>query len=343
MCVLINAQSRQNRHSRQAMSRNCGHGRLSTLFAKGRSCIRPKNAQIFNLIAWSSGGCRFKRLLDIPMIKIPEYPTFYDLDHYRGHIESISEVVKIGGLILPEALELTYIFMCFTNRSGSNFLSDLLSSGGMLNIAKEILDSSHVVDACKDNSDIRTLADYFSRVALNDQVNGLFALKLAVPHLIALLDSDILRQLISRSHFVLLERSDKLNQALSFSLAMQTGVWARYQGDELSSSVEANFDREQIDRCLNDILVQNYIFDDFFAKNGLSLLKISYEMAVFDPALTVRMIRKHIGKEELNCDIRNVRIQRQDDARITSWRARYLDRQERALHADDRPPTSCRG
>jgi hypothetical protein len=42
-CVLINAQSRQNRHSRQAMSRNCGHGRLSTLFAEGRSCIRPKN------------------------------------------------------------------------------------------------------------------------------------------------------------------------------------------------------------------------------------------------------------------------------------------------------------
>jgi hypothetical protein len=44
-CVLISAQSRQNRHSWKAMSRNCGHGKLSTLFAKGRSCIWPNTTQ----------------------------------------------------------------------------------------------------------------------------------------------------------------------------------------------------------------------------------------------------------------------------------------------------------
>jgi hypothetical protein len=44
--------SRQNRHSRQAMSRNCGHVRPSTLTAKGRSCTRPKNAQSFNPKGW---------------------------------------------------------------------------------------------------------------------------------------------------------------------------------------------------------------------------------------------------------------------------------------------------
>ena len=53
-CVLISAQSQQNRHSRQEMSRNCGHGRLSALFAKGRSCIRPNTAQRPNMpvIRW---------------------------------------------------------------------------------------------------------------------------------------------------------------------------------------------------------------------------------------------------------------------------------------------------
>ena len=55
-CVLIKAQSRQNRHSRQAMSRNWGDGRPSTLSAKGRSCTRPNIGQIFGLIGRSSGG-----------------------------------------------------------------------------------------------------------------------------------------------------------------------------------------------------------------------------------------------------------------------------------------------
>ena len=59
-CVLIKAQSRQNRHSRQAMSRHCGHGRPSTLSAKGRSCIRHKSAQAFNIKGRAFGRCRCK-------------------------------------------------------------------------------------------------------------------------------------------------------------------------------------------------------------------------------------------------------------------------------------------
>ena len=57
-CALIKAQSRQNQHSRQAMSRNCVHGRPLTLSAKGRSCTRFKIAEIFDLKGGSSGGCR---------------------------------------------------------------------------------------------------------------------------------------------------------------------------------------------------------------------------------------------------------------------------------------------
>ena len=59
---MIKAQPRQNRQSRQAMSRNCGHVRPSTLSAKGRSCTRPQNAQSFNPTGWSSGGCRVEGL-----------------------------------------------------------------------------------------------------------------------------------------------------------------------------------------------------------------------------------------------------------------------------------------
>ena len=46
------------------MSRHCGHGRPSTLSAKGRSCTQPKIAQILDLTGRSSGGCRFKQRLD---------------------------------------------------------------------------------------------------------------------------------------------------------------------------------------------------------------------------------------------------------------------------------------
>jgi poly(beta-D-mannuronate) lyase len=42
------------------MSRHCGHGGPPTLFAKGRSCIRPKNAQVLDLKSRPSGGCRIK-------------------------------------------------------------------------------------------------------------------------------------------------------------------------------------------------------------------------------------------------------------------------------------------
>ena len=49
-----------NRHSRQALSGYCVHGRPSTLSAKGRTCIRPKNAQTFNIKARAFGSCQGK-------------------------------------------------------------------------------------------------------------------------------------------------------------------------------------------------------------------------------------------------------------------------------------------
>ena len=55
-----------HRHSPPAMSRHCVHGRPSTLFAKGQSCIQRRLAPVSDEKAWSSGECQIRTAAAAP-------------------------------------------------------------------------------------------------------------------------------------------------------------------------------------------------------------------------------------------------------------------------------------
>src|SRR5690554_4240321 len=61
--------------------------------------------------------------------------------------------------------------------------------------------------------------------AIRTSPNGVFSIKIHYPHIDNFGGIDVIKKLFPESYFVFLTRKDLLNQAISLSIAKQTGVW----------------------------------------------------------------------------------------------------------------------
>lgn len=89
-------------------------------------------------------------------------------------------------------------------------------------------------------------------------------------------------------------REDILAQAISLQISNDTGVWHSFS----PGSQEAQFHyilRSAIIWQINYLLSNEKYFRDYFAQNGLSPYRISYEALIADPVGEAQRIAQHIG------------------------------------------------
>jgi LPS sulfotransferase NodH len=162
------------------------------------------------------------------------------------------------------------VLICFTNRCGSNYLAAALASTGAMNEARELLNVEHAADY----PDKATFAD-FLRAALQDQqLGGRLAIKLGVPHLEILGEAGLLDLWRDQIHYVFIERADRLAQAISWEIALQSGSW--HSGIE-AQGLEPVYDRARVEAAINYFADGNRTFDVFFGMNGLKPTHVLYE------------------------------------------------------------------
>jgi LPS sulfotransferase NodH len=121
--------------------------------------------------------------------------------------------------------DVTCVFLCFANRSGSNYLAELLASGGAYNRGAEILNHAAVLEISKRRKHER-FQDFFADLARRQHKSGRFFVKAALQHLDILTRAGVLDQIADRSQFVMIERNDVLAQAISFALAFGTRAFS---------------------------------------------------------------------------------------------------------------------
>ncbi len=124
-----------------------------------------------------------------------------------------------GGITLPPGIGLG--FLCFTNRSGSNHLADLLAASGRLNRAAEIFNAEEIIPL-QQRFAFRSLGHLVGSLAQWNAVEGRFLAKLGLTHLPLLDAAGLLGPLLGHARFILIEREDKLAQAISLDIARQT-------------------------------------------------------------------------------------------------------------------------
>lgn len=222
---------------------------------------------------------------------------------------------------LDLAGDLDFCFLCFTNRCGSNFFAQLLASSGQLNEAQESYGHEEVLRVAA-NHGLRSFREYVSQVARSSAIEGRFVVKTSISHIVLLAKTGVLRDMLPRADFILLERIDKLAQAISLSIAEQTKQWASFVASAPSDPPKYEFDR--IISLIHSTTRQMQAFDEFFALNGLVPTHVTYESISADPLFQAADVAQRLGIRDANVDLSKVNTKAQRSRLNDEWRSRFL-------------------
>ena len=242
----------------------------------------------------------------------------------------------------------TSYLICATPRSGSFLLCETLKDTGLAGNPEEYFwrDDEPAWTA---RWGTETYLDYLeAALRAGSTANGVFGAKVMWGYL-----DDFERKLrtfpglehmpLPRLHYIWMTRRDRVRQAVSFSKAVQTGVWAWHGDGPTQSPVLAPvFDFEQITALASEIKEHDEQWRRFFADAGVAPLQMVYEDLVRDRERAARDVLAYLGIE-LPADApvraathvpREQRMQRQADAQSEEWVRRYhelrIGRRDRA-------------
>jgi LPS sulfotransferase NodH len=252
-------------------------------------------------------------------MKRVRFPALNANEHL-DRVEDLFGPLRREPTALPPGL--SFVFLCFTNRTGSNFLAELLASGGAYNRAGEFLNWD-VIKEIAQRRKLSRLQDVFADTASRQQKSGCFFVKVALPHLEMLVKSGVMDQIRDRTRFVLLERNDKLAQAISYAIAFATKGFTS-EMETMTQPHEVEYSRRDIDRYLTSIGVTYRSFAVFFGRNGIVPLHVTYERLIADPDGEAAWLARELGLPEFIIEHKKVRLERQSGRVNEEWRRRYL-------------------
>ena len=242
---------------------------------------------------------------------------------HRAMLEQVFGPIRPVAGWQPPALDV--LFLCFTNRCGSNYLAHLLASTGAFNEAGEFFNAPTVLEHAVPRG-LRSLAAYVSVLPdLVPHLGGRMAAKASVDQLVMLADAGILAGLGRRAHYLLLERQDRVGQAISRVIAAQNGRWSTHHAARIPDSALV-FDHAAIDAELAKIGRANGAFYLFFATNGIAPVHTSYEALLANPSPVMRQLAATLSINDLQPRPDAVAIGRQANHINAAWRSAYLSR-----------------
>ncbi len=262
-------------------------------------------------------------LAAVSMIVPPALRARVGLEHGERIAAELSPLAAGADRAMPWC---GFLFLCFTNRCGSNYLAAVLAASGALNEAGEFFNADTVLShaAARGFASLRAYVAALPALVGVPAVPGRWlAAKASVDQLMMLTDAAVLEDVRARAKFILMERRDRLGQAISRAIAVQTLQWTTLHPRAVPDEALV-YDRASILRHMAAVDGFTAGFYSFFAANGIVPLHLVYEDVVADPAGAVRRVGAWMGLGDLGFDPARVRIGRQSNAVNAAWRARFL-------------------
>jgi len=211
-------------------------------------------------------------------------------------------------------------------RAGTNWLASITNASGVMGNTQEWLDYGHL-NGPKGKAGRGPLYKRTMKAASTE--NGRFAVKLFPRQLLQVLDEynlDFIRRCRRENDvkLILLERADKVAQAISLVRAMQTGKWSTATDTRRSrqnSEVKYNF----------SALCQAYFHIErgygfwhaYLALNALPFETFTYETLLKDPAPYLETISNHMEVKTPDALTSALEIQR--DGLSDEWKNRFAN------------------
>lgn len=238
--------------------------------------------------------------------------------------------------------------ICTSPRSGSTLLCKLLAATGVAGNPESYFHRLSVEDWLEDlglqaeaGASERDVLDAIFKAAIAEGslATGMFGLrlqrhssdfltrKLAVLHPGEPNDARRFRAAFGRTLFVHLTRRDKIEQAVSYVRAEQTGLWhAAPDGTELerlSPHREPFYDADVIRTCLKMMTDYDRDWEDWFRKEEIAPLRITYDALSMDPLGTVRQILGELGLDRDAANGITPGVRKLADGTSQDWAARF--------------------
>jgi trehalose 2-sulfotransferase len=140
-------------------------------------------------------------------------------------------------------------------------------------------------------------------------------------------DAGRFNKVFGATRFIHLARPDKVDQAISYLKAMQTGLWhLAPDGSELERTAphrEPSYDKEEIEACVAMMQGYDRQWDDWFAREAIDPLRISYESLSADPIGTLRDVLASLGVDPRAADGVVPGVRKLADRISQDWSTRF--------------------
>lgn len=238
--------------------------------------------------------------------------------------------------------------LCTTPRSGSTLLCRALAATGVAGRPDSHFHASslrrwlevHGLEGRAFASERDALRALFEAVrARGSGPSGVFGLRMqrrSFPHWMRRLDAlhpgrptDVARieAAFGPTSFVHLSRADKLAQAVSLLRAEQSGLWHRAADgtelERLGPPATPRYDADAIARHSADLSAQDDAWRAWFAREGVTPLRLGYETLAADPAGAVARVIDALGLESRAARSVVPATARLADATSTAWIERF--------------------
>jgi LPS sulfotransferase NodH len=279
----------------------------------------------------------------------------------RGHAKqtATSAIRHYGDVRLdfsrPGTMRKSYI-VASAQRCGSTFLCNKLWQTGVLGAPAAYFQNRRrpSTKTLRDLMMVRlkasSAAEYLEKLlAVRTSANGVFGMKAHVHDFEAMLSQnpEVLSRL-SPVTYIYVDRANKLAQAVSLAMALQTDTWSTLK----ESRPEAlRYDKDLIAKCLEQNEQQELAWHQWFKDNAITPFHVTYEDLIADTAAVVRHIKQLLDVDDDEPEEVPVpAIEKQGDETNMEWIARYQREtqagdeyedeyeEDESAQQDDRPP-----
>lgn len=220
------------------------------------------------------------------------------------------------------------VFICFTNRCGSNFLADLLAATGKLPRAGKYFNAPTVIDRAS-RAGIAGFDAYCHLLHEKQAQDGHLLAKAGIEQLAMLARRGYFGTLFPKPHLIHVHRYDVVAQAVSFLLTRHTGQWIA--GRENTAAGEgAQYDRMKIAAHIERVGLENVMIRQSLQVNRLRHLPVQYEHLAATPDRTVAMIAEWLGLGSVAIDPKRLKVARQASDLTRQFHDRYLSEMAQA-------------
>ncbi|NMH60514.1 Stf0 family sulfotransferase [Alteromonas ponticola] len=192
------------------------------------------------------------------------------------------------------------LIIASTVRSGSHMLGHALHETGAFGFPLEYVNDKNL-QRWKQIFNTRTLGDTLAQIQKHrTSPNGVFGIKIHYSHLHQFGGFDQLKHYFVNPSFVWLTREDMIAQAVSLSIAKQTGAWISQQHIENES---VTYDAKQIDEGLRRVIFENASWQYALNASGSRFMHLNFTDVKLNTASVVRSIADFM---QVEVDVANV-------------------------------------